>query len=526
MANKPGLVARIMGRTPKNPIVTKLFTAAIGQPLLVHPGLGEALIGGYLSGAVDMREPLVEAIAGPTPADGADTGPNEVRVLNISGALVNRPMPDACGQGPLSYEAIGEAFDAALADQNVKAIILRAASPGGMASGCFDLTDRLFAAKGTKPVYAMVDDYAYSGAYAVIAPCDEIWVSRTSGVGSIGVIYWHLDQTAADAKAGLKVTPIFSGDRKADLNPHIPLSPEAAAQAQAEVDRLRTLFVGAVATYRGVDPQVVFDTQAGTFHGEEAVAAGLADKVGTMRDLLAYINAPAEAEDQAANDDDGDVDADTTAPDDVPANDADADAVPNAAAAEQSADDAPRMTADGVTEGEAAIAEVMTRYPEAFNAAITNLEMHEAGQTFRFSAQPLPAPAASAELTPEQLAKLDLADKAIAIAEACPDRVSSAIAQVLIAIDFPAIEAEARIEHARKVADLCAAAHLDEAAPGYVTRHTGLEQVRAELAAAVAVDPLPQLVTSLNTGPKDTRRTTLHEDVYSRRRAAAAGTGN
>jgi hypothetical protein len=98
----------------------------------------------------------------------------------------------------------------------------------------------------------------------------------------------------------------------------------------------------------------------------------------------------------------------------------------------------------------------------------------------------------------------------------------------LIALDPATLTAEeipARIEHARKVADLCAAAHLEGASAGYVKRHTDLEQVREELAAAVAVDPLPSITTSLPTGPKECRRTTLHDDIYSRRREAAAGTG-
>jgi hypothetical protein len=187
MANKPGLVARMFGRAPKHPVVTTLFTHAIGQPLLVHPVLGEALLGAYLSGAVDAPAPLVEGYVGTarilegagSPAATADGAfGSEVRVLNISGALVNRPAPGLCDPGPLSYEAIGDALDEAMADSNVKAVVMRMASPGGMAAGCFDLADRVFAARGPKPIYAMVDDYAYSACYGLAAACDEIWTSR------------------------------------------------------------------------------------------------------------------------------------------------------------------------------------------------------------------------------------------------------------------------------------------------------------------------------------------------------------
>lgn len=457
MANKPGLVARMLGRAPKHPVVTTLFTHAIGQPLMVHPVLGEALLGAYLSGAVDAPQPLVEgAIPAPAPAVGVSGG--EVRVLNISGGLVNRPQPGLCDPGPVSYEAIADALDEAIADSNVTAVVLRIASPGGMASGCFDLADRIYAARGTKPIYAMVDDYAYSAAYAIAAACDEIWLTRTGGVGSVGVVCWHVDQSEYDKKIGVKVTPIFAGARKVDYSPHLPLSEEALNFEQAEVDRLADLFIESVATYRGLDADAVRATQAGCFNGPLAVAAGFADQVGTMRDLLAHIAAPV-VEEEAANDD-------TTAdpPAELP------DAVPGA----------------------------------------------DAGD----------APAATLQLTAEQLAKMDLADKASAIAAACPDRISPALAHVLLSLDFPSSEAEARITHARTVTDLCAAARLPEVAAGYVKRHLAVDEVRAELSGVVAMDPVPTINTALPTGPKDGRRSTLHEDVYSRRRAAAAGTGN
>jgi ClpP class serine protease len=476
MANKPGLVARMLGRAPKHPVVTTLFTHAIGQPLMVHPVLGEALLGGYLSGAVDAPQPLVEVPGAPATAPGGASG-GEVRVLNISGGLVNRPAPGLCDPGPLSYEAIGAAFDEAMSDENVTAVVLRMASPGGMAAGCFDLADRIYAARGPKPIYAMVDDFAYSACYALASACDEIWVTRTAGVGSVGVVCYHVDQSEYDKKIGVKVTPIFAGARKVDFSPHIPLSKDAFDAEQTEVDRLADIFINSVAQYRGLSADAVRATEAGTFNGPLAIEAGFADQVGTMRDLLAHIAAPVVEEDAASDD--------TT--DDAP----------------------PADLPDVLPEGAAADTDAVTLRLEIDGESAAQMVREAVAQV-------------TAEMAPVQV-------RAALAEQVASEELDPALAMALLALDPATLAIDdipARIEHARKVADLCAAAHLDEAAPGYVTRHTGLEQVRAELAAAVAVDPLPQLVTSLNTGPKDTRRTTLHEDVYSRRRAAAAGTGN
>ena len=75
-----------------------------------------------------------------------------------------------------------------------------------------------------------------------LAFCD--FVTRTVGVGSVGVIALHLDQTGFDEKAGRKYTAIYPGARKNDFNPHGALSGSAKDELQSEIDRLYDMFVG------------------------------------------------------------------------------------------------------------------------------------------------------------------------------------------------------------------------------------------------------------------------------------------
>ncbi|CAK0777159.1 hypothetical protein WCLP8_5580002 [uncultured Gammaproteobacteria bacterium] len=56
------------------------------------------------------------------------------------------------------------------------------------------------------------------------------------------------------------------------------------------VERLYCLFVGHVAKARGLDEVQVRDQQAGLYFGADAVAAGLADQVGTSTSVLADLN--------------------------------------------------------------------------------------------------------------------------------------------------------------------------------------------------------------------------------------------
>lgn len=284
MANPLNILGRMLRRNPApNAVLAALSAQALGQPLMVEPAMGERLIGAYLAGSVDAPDPVM---AEPTGAPGA--GPR-VAVLNITGALVDRRQPGLCDPGPLSYEAIREAFDESLADDGVGAIVFRLRSPGGMVSGCFDLADHIFASRGRKPIIAVADDYAYSACYAIAAACDELWVSRTGGVGSVGVVAFHFDQSGYDAKLGVKVTPIFAGDRKVDFSPHAPLSEQAMAREQAVIDDLYGMFVAAVSRYRDMEPESVRATQAMTYHGQKAIDVGMADRMGTFREALASL---------------------------------------------------------------------------------------------------------------------------------------------------------------------------------------------------------------------------------------------
>jgi ClpP class serine protease len=146
----------------------------------------------------------------------------------------------------------------------------------------FDLSDHIFANRDIKPIIAIVDDMAYSATYGIGSAADEVILSRTGGVGSVGVVSYHIDQSDHNKKQGIKVEYLFAGDRKVDGNPHVPLADTARESIQDEINRLYDLFVTTVARNRGMSEQAVRDTQAGTYHGEQAIEVGFADKIGTF----------------------------------------------------------------------------------------------------------------------------------------------------------------------------------------------------------------------------------------------------
>ncbi len=228
----------------------------------------------------DLAAPLVSK----RPTIDAPVG---IAVIPVVGSLVRRTVGLDPASGFTSYAEIAGMVDAAIADPSVEGIVLDIDSPGGEAGGVFELGERIRAADGVKPVWAIASDTAFSAAYAIGCAASRLLVSRTGGVGSIGVIAMHVDQTARDAQQGYRYTPITAGDHKNDFSPHEKLGPEAHARLQAEVDRLYSMFVDHVAAMRKLDADAVRATEAGIYFGMDAVTAGLADAVGSLDAVLA-----------------------------------------------------------------------------------------------------------------------------------------------------------------------------------------------------------------------------------------------
>lgn len=265
-------------------LLPHLAARLFGAPLLIHrPKLDVILaVLGPRVGVTDLAAPV-----GHTPADRSTLNANpSIAVIPIHGTLVRRTVGLEAESGLASYTSIAGQLDAALANPNVAAILLDIDSPGGESGGVFDLADRIRSAAGVKPVWAVANDMAFSAAYALASGASRIFVSRTGGVGSIGVIAMHVDQSVKDAQDGVRYTAVFAGDRKNDLNPHEPISDEAHAFLKSEVNRVYGLFVETVAKHRGLEAEAIQATEAGLFFGQDAIAAGLADAVGTFDDAL------------------------------------------------------------------------------------------------------------------------------------------------------------------------------------------------------------------------------------------------
>lgn len=201
-------------------------------------------------------------------------------VLPIDGALVHKTSGLQTMSGIQSYESMQEQLEEARNDPAVKSVLLDMRSPGGVTDGLFDFFD--YVKSYDKPVYALSRDTMASAAYLIGSACDKLYVTQSGKVGSIGVVAMHMDQSARDKAEGVKPTFIYAGKYKTAGNSHEPLEGEALEYLQESVLDSYEMFVNAVAEARGIDPQVIRDTEARVYRGKKAVSIGLADGVRTF----------------------------------------------------------------------------------------------------------------------------------------------------------------------------------------------------------------------------------------------------
>ncbi|MBS9529975.1 S49 family peptidase [Wolbachia endosymbiont of Rhagoletis cerasi] len=212
-----------------------------------------------------------------------------IKVIPIHGILTKNSEAFDDILGMTSYEKIREEIEEALINEEVETIILDIDSPGGEVNGLFDLSDFIYEARALKKIVAIANDDAYSAAYAIASSAEKVYVSRTSGVGSIGVIASHIDQSGFDEKQGIKYTTVFAGNRKNDLNPHEPITSESMESLKEEVNRLYEMFVQLIARNRNLSMERIKSTEAGLYFGEKAIEIGLADGI-TIFSELKFIN--------------------------------------------------------------------------------------------------------------------------------------------------------------------------------------------------------------------------------------------
>jgi signal peptide peptidase SppA len=273
MSSKPSYVLQAFIETPWAILPQKLVAL---EEIVARHASGEKL-------SAEEIEARIHGAARPP-----ERRVNSVAVLPLFGTIFPRANLMTDMSGATSAETFGKNFAALLKDPGVGAIVIDVNSPGGASYGIEEVSNQIYEARGLKPIIAVANHLMASAAYWIGTAADELVVTPSGDVGSIGVFAVHQDISAALEEMGVKTSLISAGRYKVVGNPYEPLSEEARAVIQASVDETYDAFVEAVARNRGVKSVLVrSDFGEGRVVGaREAVKLGMADSIGTLEETI------------------------------------------------------------------------------------------------------------------------------------------------------------------------------------------------------------------------------------------------
>lgn len=221
---------------------------------------------------------------------------DEVAVISLRGPMFRYANLITRMSGATSTEMLANDLGSALANPNVRGIILDVDSPGGMVNGTSELAELIYEARAEKPIWSFISGAGASGGYWVASAAERVFAERSSMVGSIGAVISITDFRAADEKRGIRSMEFVSAQSPRKRMDPFDDDPDRAQDARAEIQRVvddvAAVFVADVARNRGVTVDTVLADfgQGGIMIGEGARAAGMVDGITTMEALISEIS--------------------------------------------------------------------------------------------------------------------------------------------------------------------------------------------------------------------------------------------
>jgi protease IV len=193
------------------------------------------------------------------------------------------------GRGPLSGGAMGSdtisaALRSAVADDPVRAIVLRVNSPGGSYVASDTIWREVVRARAAgKPVVVSMGDVAASGGYFISMAADAIVAQPGTVTGSIGVLSGKPVVSDALSRIGVTTDSVLEGAHSAMFSTSRPFTEDEWALVNNWLDHIYADFTGKVAEGRGLSAERVHELARGrVWTGADARDNGLVDELGGL----------------------------------------------------------------------------------------------------------------------------------------------------------------------------------------------------------------------------------------------------
>ena len=185
-----------------------------------------------------------------------------------------------------------EAIEHLAEDKTVKAVIVAINSPGGTTAGGEELYEALGQLRAEKPTVAVIGELGASAAYMTAIATDRIFARRLSIVGSIGVLYQHVNAGKLLDTIGVDLDKVASGPLKAEPDFDEPMEGAPRASIASLVDDSFQWFVDVVAERRGLTrPATLALADGRIVTGRVGLESGLIDAIGGEREAMEWLRA-------------------------------------------------------------------------------------------------------------------------------------------------------------------------------------------------------------------------------------------
>ncbi len=208
-----------------------------------------------------------------------------VAVLRLNGVIGKIGMKPG-----LNLESLNELIEKVFEIKNLKALCLSINSPGGspVQSELIAKRIRSLALEHKVPIYSFVEDVAASGGYWLACIGDEIYASKSSIIGSIGVIASGFGFQKAIERLGIERRIYSQGKNKSILDPFVPVQKTDVIIVRNIQKQIHQHFISYIKERRGgkltQDDNILFNGEF--WAGESALDFGLIDGIGDMYSVI------------------------------------------------------------------------------------------------------------------------------------------------------------------------------------------------------------------------------------------------
>ncbi|MDO9260613.1 MAG: signal peptide peptidase SppA [Flavobacteriaceae bacterium] len=212
------------------------------------------------------------------------TATDKIALIYAQGEIIyGKGNEDYVGQ-----ELMIKAIQKATKDKNVKAIVLRVNSPGGVALTADMIWRELELAKKEKPLVVSMGNLAASGGYYIACNAHKIFAEPTTITGSIGVFGLIPNVHKFSENIGINAEQVAT-NKSPNYSLFEPMSEDFYQVTQQSIEIIYNTFLNRVSVGRNMSVEKVDAIAQGrVWSGTEALKNGLVDELGSLEDAIKY----------------------------------------------------------------------------------------------------------------------------------------------------------------------------------------------------------------------------------------------